>query len=409
MKCFIIDTLLGIYALDEGETIINFIDFSKNEKKAIYFFNGLKEKIISKDYEQFLQELSSSGFEIFIFDNKALATITDKTLGLKTTHTLENLEFRNFRLNLKEQLKKIGNYQEISEISFQFKRVQEALIKTNIREAGGKEDLIIIQVIEALEILKKSISLFASRLKEWYGLHFPELTDKLIEDNVILANMVYKLGHRGNYTIENITEYLDLTEKRTKMLQGLATRSMGADIELSIIKKYAKQILDLDAFREELENYLEELMTQAAPNLTTLIGSLIGAKLIAKAGSLKDLAYMPASRIQLLGAEKALYRFLKTGEKRPKHGLIFQWNLIRGSKAYNRGKISRVISGKIGIATKVDFFKGEFIGDTLAREIEEKIKELEKKYTKPPIKKSEPKTRKKSNYQKINKRKRRYS
>ncbi|MBY9017802.1 MAG: hypothetical protein KGD66_03120 [Candidatus Lokiarchaeota archaeon] len=404
MQCFVIDTLLGIYALDEGETIINFIDYSKNENKAIDFFKGLKEKNVSKEYEQFLQELTSSGFEMFIFDNEALATLSNKTLGLKTTHAPENLEFRNFRLNLKEQLKKIGISQEFNEISFQFKRVQEALIKTNIREAGGKDDLIIIQVIESLEILKKSISLFASRLKEWYGLHFPELTDKLIEDNVILAKMVDKLGHRDNYTIENINEYFDLTEKRTKMLQGLAARSMGSDLDLSIIKKYAKQILDLDAFREVLEDNLEELMTQAAPNLTTLIGSLIGAKLIAKAGSLKDLAYMPASRIQLLGAEKALYRFLKTGEKRPKHGLIFQWNLIRGSKAHIRGKISRMISGKIGIAVKVDFFKGEFIGDTLAREIEEKIKELEKKYSKPPIKKRESI---KSNYKQTNKKRRR--
>ena len=407
MKCFVIDTLLGIYALDEGETVINFIDFSKNENKAIDFFNGLKEKIISKEYEQFLQELSSSGFDVLIFDNEALATITNQTLGLKATYTLENLEFRNFRMNLKEQLKKIGQFQEFKDISFQFKRVQEVLIKANIREAGGKEDLIIIQVIESLEILKKSISLFASRLKEWYGLYFPELTDKLIEDNVILAKMVDKLGYRDNYTIENIKQYFNLTDKRTEKLQGLAARSMGADLDLSIIKQYAQQIIDLDAFREVLEDHLEELMTQAAPNLTTLIGSLIGAKLIAKAGSLKNLAYMPASRIQLLGAEKALYRFLKTGEKRPKHGLIFQWNLIRGSKAYIRGKISRLISGKIGIASKVDYFKGEFIGDTLATEIEEKIKDIEKKYSKPPIKKSETKAKIKSSYKQTNKKRRR--
>jgi len=405
MKCFVIDTLLGIYALDEGETIINFIDFSKNENKAIDFFNGLKENIISKEFEQFVQEISAAGFDVLIFDNEALATITNQTLDLKTTHAIENLEFRNFRFNLTEQLKKIGNYLEFNEISLHFKHVQEKLIKTNIKEAGGKEDLIIIQVIESLDILKKSISLFASRLKEWYGLHFPELTDKLIEDNVILAKMVDKLGHRDNYTVENISEYFTFTDKRTQMLQDLAARSMGADLDLSIIKKYARQILDLDAFREVLEEYLEDLMTQAAPNLTKLIGSLIGAKLISKAGSLKNLAYMPASRIQLLGAEKALYRFLKTGEKRPKHGLIFQWNLIRGSKAYIRGKISRVISGKIGIATKVDFFKGEFIGETLANEVEEKIKELEKKYPKPPMKKSEPKV--KSNKKQVNKKRRR--
>jgi len=407
MNCFIIDTLLGIYALDEGETIVNFIDFSKDEKKAIDFFKSLKEKSISKEYEQFLQEISSSGFDNLIFDNEILAKTTNINLGLKITLTPEDLEFRNFRLNLKEQLKKIGNYQSLDDLSYHFKRVQEILIKTNIREAGGKEDLIIIQVTESLEIVKKSISLFASRLKEWYGLHFPELTDKLIEDNIILAKMIDRIGHRDNYTLDNINLYFDFKYERSEMLQGLAARSMGADIDLTIIKKYAQEILDLDVFREELEQYLEELMMEAAPNLTTLIGSLIGAKLIAKAGSLKNLAYMPASRIQLLGAEKALYRFLKTGEKRPKHGLIFQWNLIRGSKAYIRGKISRVISGKIGIASKVDFFKGAFIGDILARESEEKIKELEMKYPKPPVKKSQVQTKSKSNKMQAKKKPRR--
>jgi len=125
-------------------------------------------------------------------------------------------------------------------------------------------------------------------------------------------------------------------------------------------------------------------MEKTAPNVTTLVGSLIGAKLISKAGSLQKLAYMPASRIQMLGAEKALYRFLKTGEKRPKHGLIFQWNQIRSAKPYLRGKIARVVAGKVGLSAKVDYFSGEFIGEKLSIDISKKIKELEKKYPNPP-------------------------
>lgn len=389
MKCYIIDSLAGIYTVDDSGNFLNFIDLSDDIQRVLSFYKSLDHNKIIEEYSDFINELKNSGFNEFIFDNKKLQILTSKELDCTTSFDNSSLEFRTFRLNLEDNLKRVGIYKTRIEILLIFKRVQEKLIKESIKEAGGKEDLIIIQVIEALDILKKSISLFASRLKEWYGLHFPELTDKLIEDNVILAKMVDNLGHRDNFTIENINQYFNLTEKRTERLKGLAARSMGADIDLSIIKKYAQQIIELDAFRESLEAYLEELMTQAAPNLTTLIGSLIGAKLIAKAGSLKELAYMPASRIQLLGAEKALYRFLKTGEKRPKHGLIFQWNLIRGSKAYIRGKISRVISGKIGIATKVDYFKGEFIGDNLAKEIAEKIKELEKKYSKPPIKRNE--------------------
>lgn len=104
---------------------------------------------------------------------------------------------------------------------------------------------------------------------------------------------------------------------------------------------------------------------------------------------------MPASRIQLLGAEKALYRFLKTGEKRPKHGLLFQWNQIRSAKPYHRGKIARVVAGKIGLSAKVDFFSGDFIGDVFSKEIEGKIKEIEEKYPNPP-KKVQPTKKQKS-------------
>ncbi|GAH01468.1 unnamed protein product, partial [marine sediment metagenome] len=162
-------------------------------------------------------------------------------------------------------------------------------------------------------------------MREWYGLHFPELTDKLVEDNVLIAKLISVLGKRDNFTYEKINQEFGFKEARIKVLQNLASQSMGADIDLRIIKKYANEILSLDDFRQELEVHLDTLMERVAPNLLALVGGLVGAKLIAKAGSLKKLAFMPASRIQLLGAEKALYRFLKTGEKRPKHGLIFQW------------------------------------------------------------------------------------
>ena len=153
-------------------------------------------------------------------------------------------------------------------------------------------------------------------------------------------------------------------------------------------------------YRQELEVYLEELMEKTGPNINALIGSLIGAKLISKAGSLQKLAYMPASRIQLLGAEKALYRFLKTGEKRPKHGLIFQWNQIRSAKPWQRGKIARVVAGKVGLSAKVDYFSGEFIGDQLSDAIEKKIKEIEKKYPTPPKRVEQVKSKKRKSKKK---------
>ena len=384
MKCYIVDTLEGIFVIDESGNIVNFRDFDDDYQKIVQFYESIESGIVLNSYKDLLFELKNSGFDEFIFDNKDLELFTSQKLGLRTHLEKTSLEFKNFRFNLEDQLNKIGLFKKRNNILAKYKKINEEIIKKKVSEAAGQIDILIIQSIETLDIIKKSLSLFTNRLREWYGLHFPELTDKVIEDNILLTRMVSVLGKRENYTIEKINKTFNLKDHQIKSLVERASKSMGANIDLNAIQGYANQILSLNSYRQELEDYLNELMEKSAPNLNSIVGSLIGAKLIAKAGGLKKLAYMPASRIQLLGAEKALYRFLKTGEKRPKHGLIFQWKQIRSSKAWIRGKISRIIAGKIGIASKVDFFSGEFIGDILSKEIEEKIKEIEERYPRPP-------------------------
>ncbi|MFX1321474.1 MAG: C/D box methylation guide ribonucleoprotein complex aNOP56 subunit [Promethearchaeota archaeon] len=386
MKSYIADTLIGIFAVDETGNIVNFIDFDGDNAKIIEFYNAIEKNVILKIYEDFLLELTNSGFSEFIFDNKKLEILTSTNLGYNTIFKNLSMELKNFRLTLEHQLKKVGIYKTQNEILRQYKEISEQLTKIKVSQAGGKADIIIIQIITTLDIIKKSLNLFSARLREWYGLHFPELTDKIIDDDIILASLVSTLGYRNKFTVENLKENFDLKERTIEMLTQQASESMGADIDLTIIQNYAQQIIALDRYRQELEIYLEDLVEKTAPNVNAIIGSLIGAKLIAKAGGLRKLAFMPASRIQLLGAEKALYRFLKTGEKRPKHGLIFQWSQIRSAKPWIRGKIARLVAGKIGLSAKVDFFSGEFIGDILSKEVQEKIKEIEDKYPNPPKK-----------------------
>ena len=389
MKSYIADTLVGIFAFDETGNILNFIDFDDQKQKIIQFYDAIADGIIQSTYENFLLELKNSGFDEFIFDNKELQTLTSQILGYKAIFEGFSLELKNFRLNLETQLKKVGINKSKDEILAQYKEISEVLTKKKVSQASGHSDNMIIQISSTLDVIKKSISLFSSHLREWYGLHFPELTDKIVEDNILLAKIVSFLGAREKFTYENLKNNFEFTENKINILQKYASDSMGANFDLKIVQDYASQIVSLDSYRQELEDHLTDLMEKSAPNMNAIIGSLISAKLIAKAGSLKKLAFMPASRIQLLGAEKALYRFLKTGEKRPKHGLIFQWNQIRGSKYYHRGKIARVVAGKIGLSAKVDYFSGEFIGKKMAIEIEKKIKEIEEKYPNPP-KKTEP-------------------
>ncbi len=387
MKCYIIDTLIALFAVDDTGTIINFRNFNDDPQKAIEFFKSIEEGKVPDDYTKFLEEIHNSGFREFIFDNKKLEVITANIKNYQAKFLPKSLEFKSFRLSLDHRFKSIGINLSEREILQKFKSIQEELTKYEIKKVGTRDDVIVIQIIESLDIIKKSISLLSSRMREWYGLHFPELTDKLIEDNIVLAKIISKIGTRDNYSSESLYEHFEFNETRIQKLLDLALNSMGSDIDIEILQGYTNQIVSLDSYRTELEKYLDILMEKVAPNMRAIVGSLVSAKLIAKAGSLEKLAFMPASRVQLLGAEKALYRFLKTGEKRPKHGLIFQWNQIRSAKPYHRGKIARMVSGKIGLASKLDFFNGDYMGGELMEDIGEKIKEIERKYLKPPPKK----------------------
>ena len=384
MKVYVADTLIGIFALDETGNILNFIDFDGIDEKVIDFYSDVEKETSQEVYQNFLSELTSTGYNEFVFDNLKLETLTQQKSEYSTYFQKFSIELIEFRLNLESHLKEIGISITHEEMLVKYKKISEELTKKQISKVSGAVDNIIIQVITTLEMIKKSISLFSSHLREWYGLHFPELTDKIVEDNILLASLISILGARDNYTFDNIRNNFEINDKKINELEQFALDSMGANIDINLLQNYADQIISLESYRQKLEIYLVELMEKSAPNITTLIGSLIGAKLISKAGSLQKLAYMPASRIQMLGAEKALYRFLKTGEKRPKHGLIFQWNQIRSAKPWIRGKIARVVAGKIGLSAKVDYFSGEFIADKLSIDIDKKIKQIESKYPNPP-------------------------
>ena len=152
--------------------------------------------------------------------------------------------------------------------------------------------------------------------------------------------------------------------------------SIGAELkekDLSAILNIAKQLKSIYELKETQEKYLEDLMKDFCPNLTAVAGFEIGARLIRHAGSLKNLMEMPASKIQLLGAEKALFRHMKSGAKPPKFGMIFQHPLIQKSEKKSQGKAARILADKISIAVKIDYFKGDFIGDKLVKEIETKL------------------------------------
>jgi len=162
---------------------------------------------------------------------------------------------------------------------------------------------------------------------------------------------------------------------------------MGADLaetDLAQIQDLCKNVISLYQLRQTLENYVDNTMQEVAPNTRAIVGSLLGARLIALAGGLTNLARRPASTVQILGAEKALFRSLKTGTRPPKHGIIFQHAYLHDAKKWHRGKIARALAGKLAIAARIDAFGCRYAGDELRADIEKRIGEIREKYVEPP-------------------------
>jgi nucleolar protein 56 len=230
------------------------------------------------------------------------------------------------------------------------------------------------------------------RLREWYGVHFPEL-DRLVEKHETYARLVMNLGDRINFVLETLKKE-DIPKAKAEQTAKVAETSMGADTaekDLAQIQALSKSVLELYELRKGMESYLDKTMDEVAPNTKAIAGSLLGARLIAIAGSLRNLAMRPASTIQVLGAEKALFRSLKTGARPPKHGLIFQHAVLHDAKKWQRGKIARAIAGKLAIAARVDAFGGNYVGDRLKADLDRRIEEIRLKYPEPPpIKEQKP-------------------
>ncbi len=203
------------------------------------------------------------------------------------------------------------------ELNLWNRNVSMELAKLRIKGAVEKRDLIVAQGIQTLDSLDQTVNLFMGRLREWYGVYFPEL-DRLIEKHETYARLVINLGDRENYTLEGL-EKENIPKERAQLVAKAAEQSMGADIaepDLEQIQALAKDVLEFYELRKSMEDYVDKTMEEMAPNVRAVAGALLGARLIALAGSLRNLAMRPASTIQVLGAEKALFRSLKTGADR---------------------------------------------------------------------------------------------
>ena len=251
--------------------------------------------------------------------------------------------------------------------------LSHSLSRYKLRFSPDKVDTMIVQAIGILDDLDKELNTYAMRVKEWYGWHFPEM-GKILNDNLAYSRVILEMGMRTSAATADLTEILP--EEIEAAVKAAAEISMGTEItpeDLENIQALAEQVVLFTEYRSQLSSYLSARMRAIAPNLTALVGDLVGARLISHAGSLMNLAKSPASTIQILGAEKALFRALKTKHDTPKYGLIYHASLIGQATGKNKGKIARMLATKAALGLRVDALadwsaEGEGKGDMVTEE-----------------------------------------
>lgn len=229
----------------------------------------------------------------------------------------------------------------------------------------------LVHAIRGLDDLIETANLLNERLHEWYGMHFPELLDLAKDDRY--AELVNIYGER-NGIIDEL---------------GVDMSSIGAEMEMEdmdSIRGFADALLRIYEEKKRMESYISEIVSDAAPNMCAVIDPALSARLISLAGGLERLSSLPSSTVQLLGAEKAMFRHLRSGKRPPKHGVIYQHPDVHRSPYWQRGKIARALAGKVLIAAKIDAYNGEFRGDVLKSEFEARVKDIQERYPEPPKK-----------------------
>ena len=339
-----------------------------------------------KDIPKIMYDLRNGNFEIINELKEEWSLNEEITINIEIFENEPNIVGKLVRKNMYELGKKHNVFKDYNDFIEKMNLWNTDFTKYLMKKSSEEGDKLIIQTVSALDDLDETLNLFSERFREWYSLYFPEM-DKLIKKHELYVDVASTYTERENYTRTRLKK--SLPSKLARTLSTVAKKSMGAELserDLSIIKLFAGEIKSMYKMREELQKYLEELMQEVAPNLTKIAGASLGARLISLTGGIDRLSKLPASTIQVIGAEKALFAHLREGALPPKHGVIFQHPLLQSSPWWVRGKVARALSCKLSIAVRADVF-GNYIADELMEDLIKKVEAIKEKYPEPKKKK----------------------
>jgi nucleolar protein 56 len=370
-KIFIVETMIGVFGVTEDNEIVEAVLYPKNPSKISAALDRQSSGEVSREVADAIEKLVQRGFDTFLFTNRNLAETVRRKHGFKVDVTGKSGADDFVRENLEALAVEHGMAEDASRFYALSQEVATLSARRAVQRAQSERSVIVTQAAQLLNELDKTLNVLSNKLREWYGVHFPELS-RYVDSHRTYAQVVSTIGDRIDVDAGRLKE-LGLGRK-SKAIMASARESMGAPMapdDIGEIKRLAGQLLSLYDYRPEVEAYLASTATEVAPNLSEVAGPVLAAKLIEKAGSLKKLAMMPSGTIQLLGAEKALFRSKKTGSKPPKHGLIFQHPYVHSKPRKLRGRSARTLASKLALAARADVFSGNPIGTELRRQLDE--------------------------------------
>ncbi|XP_073318373.1 nucleolar protein 58 isoform X1 [Pagrus major] len=339
---------------EKANKVVKLKHFEKfqDTTEALAAATALVEGKIGKSLKKVLKKVvAKEAHEQLAISDVKLGGVIKEKLDLSCVHSPAVAELMRC---IRSQMEALITGLPPREISAMSLGLAHSLSRYKLKFSPDKVDTMIVQAISLLDDLDKELNNYIMRCREWYGWHFPEL-GKIVTDNLAYCKSVRKIGDRTNVAGSDLSDLLpEEIEAEVKLAAEISMGTEVSEQDIGNIRHLCDQVIEITDYRTQLYDYLKNRMMAIAPNLTVMVGELVGARLISHAGSLLNLAKHPASTVQILGAEKALFRALKTRKDTPKYGLIYHASLVGQTTAKNKGKISRMLAAKAALAIRYD-------------------------------------------------------
>ncbi len=382
MVVHVAECVLGVFAFDDEGRMLASKQFPRDAVEVAGRLASVQMGTPTEEHRELIAKLVAKGSREFTLESELLVGKLHKEFRhVKFEVQLPNRAGELLRAKLREIAKEEG-FEEADKLA---REVNLILTRQKLRAEAAERDKLVIHAIGVLNELDKFINIISCLIREWYSIHFPELS-RLVPEHQTYLKLVLELRSREKFSQTAVKGAVELPDEDAARIADAAESSLGAvfdELDVKMLQDCAREAFTLYKLRERVAEHIDELMAQVAPNLRAVVGGSIGARLISLAGGLEELARRPASTLQVLGAEKALFRSLRTRGKPPKHGVIYQYPEVRGAPRWQRGKIARALAGKLSIAARIDAMSGEFLGDKLAADVMARIADIKARYKEP--------------------------